>query len=92
MSTNEYMSHLKESFNQECFTSNNGFVVSKSSLKEGLEVIQIYSIGMEETLEHSTDTIEDRRHTLTHYLRKLQAVANVLSQGLDGIRILSCNE
>ncbi len=92
MSTFEYMSHIKESFPKEYFTSNNGFVVSTTSLKEGLEVIQAYSVGMEESLEETTDTIEDRTHTLTHYLRKLQAVANVLRQGLDGTRLEFINK
>ena len=92
MTTNEYMSHLTEAFPKEYFTSNNGFVVSTTSLKEGLDVIQAYSVGMEETLEESTDTIEDRRNTITHYLRKLQAVANVLRQGLDGTRLEFINK
>ena len=87
MSSQEYSSHIKDSFPEEYFTRNDGFVFSNSSLKEGLEIIQTYSISMEETLEYSIDTVEDRRNTLTHYLRKLQAVASILRIGLDGTRI-----
>jgi len=92
MSSHEYSSHIKDSFPKEYFTRNDGFVFSSSSLKEGLEIIQTYSIGMEETLEHSTDTIEDRRSTLTYYLRKMQAIANILRVSLDGVSIQTSSE
>lgn len=87
MSTNEYMSHVTEAFPKEYFTGKDNFVFSKSALEDGLKIIEGYTIGMEETLEHSTDPLEDRRSTITHYLRKSQAIANILRRCLDGVRI-----
>ncbi len=92
MSPNEYVTHLTDAFPKEYFTGQEDFVFSKSALEDGLRLIEGYTLGLEETLEESTDTVEDRKSTLTHYLRKMQAIANILRRSLDGVRIQTSGE
>ena len=84
MPMDEYLGHIKESFEDRYFEGDDNFLFSKSALVDGLSHIEHDSMWLEHSLEPGKEIL---RRDLVYMARKMQAVANILRTSLDGIRL-----
>lgn len=83
MSSDEYIDHIKESFEDKYFTEEGKFIFSKAALIDGLYSVQEDSILMEHYLDQDIFVKND----LTYLARKMQVISNVLNTSMSHFRL-----
>lgn len=90
----EYLAHVRESFEDKYFDGDDGFIFSKAALVDGLSDIEGTSMWFEQSLDKMNESNRDKVvidelviDELIYISRRLQACANILRISLDGMRL-----